>query len=549
MKGRRVSVGYMSSAYADLLFTGGAVHTMVPGLPTMAAVAVREGRITAVGRDLRELAGPGTEIVDLHGKALVPGFQDAHTHPIFAGHNLVHCDVSGADNADEALVMIKAYARAQPADEWIIGGGWSAEWFRDGTPAKELLDSAVPDRPAVLINRDLRGSWANSPALARAGVDRRTPDPPDGRIERTADGTPQGTLHDGAVHLVGRIAPRPTLERQLKGLLKAQAHLHALGVTAWQDAVVGEHHSYPDPYDVYLRAAHDGSLTARVTGALCWDPERGDEQLCDLLDRRARGVVGRFAATSVKLVQGGEPTTSTTGLTDPYSAGPGPRRGHPFIDPPELEAYVTELDAFGFQIHFHAIGDRAIHESLNALSAAFETNGPNDHRHHFAHLHVVRPADLPRFAALGVVANIQPLWAGHEPEVDAPFLGPERAFWQYPWADLHKAGAKLAAGSDWPVSGPNPLEGLHIAVNRAKPGGAEPCFLPTQCLALPTALAAHTSGSAYVNHLDDCTGAIEDGRYADLVVLDRDPFAVPPDEIGYIQVEQTFIEGKRVYPT
>lgn len=186
----------MSNPYADLLFTGGPVHTLVPGRMPATAVAVRDGQVIAVGQDLSELAGPGTEIVDLRGKALIPGFQDAHAHPAFAGLNLLRCDVSGAANASEAMALIRSYADEHPDDEWVVGSGWYMEWFEGGTPGKELLDSVVPGLPAVLVNRDVHGSWANSEALRRAGVDRRTPDPADGRIERTADGEPQGTLHD-----------------------------------------------------------------------------------------------------------------------------------------------------------------------------------------------------------------------------------------------------------------------------------------------------------------------------------------------------------------
>lgn len=543
----------MSNPYADLLFTGGPVHTLVPGRTPATAVAVRDGQVIAVGQDLSELAGPGTEIVDLRGKALIPGFQDAHAHPAFAGLNLLRCDVSGAANAREAMAQIRSYADEHPDDEWVVGSGWYMEWFEGGTPGKELLDSVVPGRPAVLVNRDVHGSWANSEALRRAGVNRRTPDPADGRIERTADGEPQGTLHEGATLLVSRIVPRPAFKQRLTGLLKGQAHMHALGITAWQDAVVGDYLGNADPYDVYLAAADEGSLTARVVGALWWDRERGDDQIGELLERRADGVAGRFRATTVKIMQDGVPENFTAGMIDPYlddHGHPTTERGLSYIDPEALKTYVTQLDAHGFQVHFHAIGDRAVRESLDAISAARAVNGPNDHRHHLAHLQVVHPDDIERFAWLDVVANMQPLWAAHEPQMDEltiPFLGPERASWQYPWARLREAGTRLAAGSDWPVSSANPLEGLHVAVNRIEPGSNAKPFLPEQRLDLATALVAYTSGSAYVNHLDDATGTIEEGHFADLVVLDEDPFTVPPEEIARIRVEQTFVAGERVY--
>jgi predicted amidohydrolase YtcJ len=538
-----------------LLLKPRAVHTVDPLRLRASAVAVRSGRIIAVDHDLTELIGPRTEVVDLHGRALIPGFQDAHVHPAFAGLNLLRCDVSAAESADEALSLIQAYAAAHQDAEWIIGSGWHMKWFPGGTPSKELLDTVVPDRPAYLTNRDVHGVWVNSRALELAGVDQWTPDPADGRIERTADGDPQGTLHEGAALLVSRVAPPPTFEERLAGLLKGQAHLHALGITAWQDAIVGDYLGNVDPYDVYVAAARDGALTARVVGALWWDRERDGTQIDGLLERRSNAQAGRFQATSVKIMQDGVAENFTAGMIDPYFDGCGCRTagsGLSYVDPEALRTYVTELDAHGFQVHLHAIGDRAVRESLDAVAAALAANGPNDHRHHIAHLQVIHPDDVPRFAGLGVTVNMQPLWATHEPQMDEltiPFLGPERASWQYPWAALQSSGALLAAGSDWPVSSADPLEGIHVAVNRIEPGASEKAFLPDQRLDLGTALAAYTMGSAYVNHLDHETGSIEVGKLADLVVLDRDPFTGPPEEIGAIRVEQTFVEGSRVYGT
>ncbi|MGI8332079.1 amidohydrolase [Actinomadura scrupuli] len=539
--------------HADLVFTGGAVHTVDPRHPRASAVAVRNGRIVAVDQGVTELTGPRTEVVDLRGGALIPGFQDAHVHPAFAGVALLGCDLSAAGSAEEALSLIAAYAAAHPDAEWIIGGGWYMEWFPGGTPGKELLDGVVPDRPAYFTNRDVHGSWANSAALRLAGVDRHTPDPADGRIERTADGDPQGTLHEGAALLVTRVTPQPTFQERLAGLLAGQAHLHALGITAWQDAIIGDYLGNVDPYDVYLTAAREGTLTARVVGALWWDRERDGTQIDGLLERRANGTAGRFRATTVKIMQDGVAENFTAGMIDPYFDGCGcrtARSGLSYVDPGALREYAAELDAHGFQLHFHAIGDRAVRESLDAVAAAVAANGRNGHRHHIAHLQVVHPDDVPRFAELGVTANMQPLWATHEPQMDEltiPFLGPERASWQYPWADLRASGARLAAGSDWSVSSANPLEGIHVAVNRAEPGTTGPAFLPDQRLDLATALHAYTMGSAYVNHLDQETGSIEVGKLADLAVLDRDPFAGPAEEIAATRVLQTFVEGERVH--
>jgi len=514
--------------------------------------------------------------VDLRGRALLPGFQDAHVHPAFAGVTMLRCDLTDAAGADEALAVIAGYARAHPDQEWISGSGWRMEWFAGGTPSRELLDTAVGGRPAYLTNRDGHGAWVSSRALDLAGLDAATPDPPDGRVERTADGTPQGTLHEGAATLVGRLVPAASLDERLAGLLLAQRHMHSLGITAWQDAIVGDYLGHADPLPVYLAAVAAGRLTARVEGALWWDRGRGGEQLADLLTRRelARreahrpgsgelgsggaesGRAGRFQANTVKIMQDGVAENFTAGMIEDYLDGCGRQtgnRGMSYVDPQELREHVTRLDAERFGVHFHAIGDRAVREALDAVAAARNANGPTPGRHHIAHLQVVHGDDIPRFRELGVTANMQALWATHEPQMDdltIPFLGAERAVRQYPFGDLLRSGAMLAAGSDWAVSSANPLWGIHTAVTRTLPPGAgEPAaepLLPGQALSLGAALAAYTAGSAYVNNLDQ-TGAIEPGRLADLIVVDRDPFAGPAGKIGATTVLLTYVGGERVH--
>jgi hypothetical protein len=571
---------------AELVLTGGPVYTpdaagrrMVPaagpGGRPVTAVAVTGGRIAAVGAPgddrIAELTGPRTEVVSLRGRALLPGFQDAHAHPAFTGVTMVACNLMDAATLPDALAVIGAYARAHPEQEWITGSGWRMEWFPGGLPDRRALDAVVGDRPAYLVNRDWHGAWVSSAALARAGIDARTPDPPDGRIEREADGTPQGTLHEGAASLVGALVPEPSLAQRVTGLLLAQRHLHARGVTAWQDAIIGDYLGALDPLPAYLAAAAAGQLTARVRGALWWDRGRGAGQLPDLLARRERAQAAaaageraaRFVAGTVKIMQDGVAENQTAAMIDPYlspvhcqhdgAAHEAGHRGRSHVDPQELRAHVTALDAAGFQVHVHAIGDRAVREALDAFEAARAAHGERDHRHHIAHLQVVQPADVPRFAALGVTANMQALWAAHEPQMDeltVPFLGPERSARQYVFGELRDAGARLAAGSDWGVTSANPLKAIHVAVNRALPGatgaGAEP-FLPAQRLDLAQALAAYTLGSAYVNHLDSETGRVRPGFLADLAVLAADPFAGRADEIGNISVEQTYVSGERVF--
>ncbi|MFE9426886.1 amidohydrolase [Kitasatospora sp. NPDC006697] len=539
---------------ADLVFTNGPVHTGDPARTRASGLAVTGERITAVGHDeVRELIGPKTEVVDLSGRLLLAGFQDAHVHAVSGGLELADCDLSGTTGVDEYLRLVREFADAHPEREWVTGGGWSMESFAGGLPTRQLLDAVVPDRPVYLPNRDHHGAWVNTRALELAGLTRETPDPADGRIEREADGTPSGVLQEGATGLVARLIPPTTPADRVAALLRAQRLLHSLGITGWQDALLGAFNGNPDPSDAYLAAARDGSLTARVTGALWWQRERGAEQITELVERRRELTHGRFRAGSVKIMQDGIAENFTAALGSPYLDACGcatANSGLSFVDPAALRGYVTELDALDFQVHFHALGDRAVREALDALEAALAANGRRGNRHHLAHLQVVHPDDLVRFARLGAIANIQPLWAAHEPQMDEltiPFLGPERASWQYPFGALVRAGATLAAGSDWPVSSPDPLAGLHVAVNRMEPEATDGrVFLPEQRLDLATAIAAYTAGSAHVNGHDDA-GSLRPGQLADLVVLDRDVFAAPAEEIHLARVEQTFVGGERVH--
>lgn len=542
-----------------MVLSGGPVFTSAAVRARPTAVAVAGGRVVAVGHDeVLDLAGPRTERVDLAGRMLVPGFQDAHVHPVWAGVDLLRCDLADLATAGQYLERIARHVAENPDEEWVLGAGWSMPAFPGGTPTAAALDAVVGDRPVFLPNRDGHSAWVSSAALRRAGVDRHTPDPRDGRIERDAEGNPTGCLHEGAMALVGRVAPETTDAERLEGLLLAQAHLHALGVTAWQDAIIGDHGDGGNPAGAYRAADESGRLTARVVGALWWDRDAGLEQVPEIVARREALSTPRFRATSVKIMQDGVPENFTAAMLDPYCDGHGRYTGNSgisFVPVEVLRPAVAQLDAAGFQLHFHAIGDRAVRECLDAVEGALRANGRRDARHHLAHLQVVHPDDVQRFRELGVVANIQAYWAVLEAqmvELTLPFLGEPRASWQYPFGDLLRSGAVLAMGSDWAVSTADPMAAIHVAVNRRLPeahraGEPEhPVFLPGQRIDLASALTAYTAGSAYVNRLDD-TGTIREGALADLVVLDRDPFAGPADEIGSTRVLQTFVDGQRVF--
>ncbi|MGZ4534830.1 MAG: amidohydrolase [Nocardioidaceae bacterium] len=522
------------------------------------AVAVAGGVVVAVvgEDDAGELAGPGTAVVDLEGGLLLPGFQDAHVHPVQGGLERNRCDLTGLTTGQAYVEAVAGYAVAHPDRPWVSGGGWAMPAFGPTGPRAEDLDAVVPDRPVFLPNRDHHGAWVNSLALRLAGIDRDTPDPADGRIERDERGEPTGTLHEGAMRLVDQLLPPASAEECYRALLTAQEYLHGLGITAWQDAIVGEYAGLGDTAATYLRAVGDRTLTARVRAALWWERSRGLEQVPDLVARRRALTGGRVDAGSIKVMQDGVAENYTAAMTQPYRDGCGGHThndGLSFVDPELLRRAVTRLDADGFQVHVHAIGDRAVREALDAFEAALRANGDGDRRHHVAHLQVVHPRDRPRFAALGVTANVQPLWAVYDDQMTdmtIPYLAADAVGWQYPFGDLAREGTRLAAGSDWPVSSPDPLAGIHVAVNRRVYGaegrpGAEP-FLPEQALSLRQAFAAYTSGSAYVNHLDR-TGRVAPGCLADLTVLDRDPFDGDPAQVGAASVRSVYVDGVVVH--
>ena len=310
----------------------------------------------------------------------------------------------------------------------------------------------------------------------------------------------------------------------------------------------------PPMIDAYRRFAEQGRLTARVVGAHWWERTRGIEQIEAWVDLREHGSFGRFQASSVKLLLDGIVENFTAAMLDPYLDGAGTptaNSGIDFIDPEVLAEAVTRVDALGFQPHFHAIGDRAVRNALDAVAAARAANGPSDTRPHVAHIQVIHPDDIPRFGSLGVVANAQPYWAVHEGQMDRltiPFIGPERTTWQYPFASLLRAGARLAMGSDWSVSTANVLLEVEVAVNRvAEYDRTAHPFLPAERITLDEALAAFTIGSAYVNHLDTETGTLEVGKLADLAVLDRDLHDPGSGPIGDARVIGTFVEGFAVH--
>ena len=529
-------------------FRNGSVFDGTRFLPRGTSVLIDGGTIAAAGPGVDPR---GAEVVDLDGGTLLPGFIDSHAHPVFGGIQLRACDLTDAGGEPRYLEIIARYAREHPELEWISGGGWEMASFDRGIPRKESLDAIVPGRPVYLPNRDGHGAWVNSRALELAGIDKNTLDPADGRIERDAAGEPVGTLQEGAKELVARLLPAMTDDGRYQGLLAGQAYMLSLGITGWQDAIVGRHPGEEDATLAYLRAEAEGTLLVTVVGAQWWRRDGGLEQLDEMIHRRETQRTDRYRATSVKMMLDGVAENHTAAMLSPYLDDHGCDSGNSgldFIDPEELPRFVSKLDEQGFQVHFHALGDRAVRNALNAIAQARAANGDSGIRHHLAHLQVVHPDDIARFAELGATANIQPLWATNEPqmtELTLPFLGETRGTWQYPFAALHQAGAHLAGGSDWPVTTPDPLLGIHVAVNRSLPQTeASGPFLPEQAIDRETALAAYTTGTALINGRAASAGALRPGYDADLAIVDADLAAIPDSEICQASVRQTWVRGQ-----
>lgn len=562
----RASAGRAGTAKgAELVLVGGKIRTPTHPSGFAQAVAIHSGIVVALGseQEIRSFIGPFTRVINLRGRLALPAFGDAHVHPVQGGLESLRCNLLGLRTRPEYLETIAAYSKTLPRSGWVLGGGWSMSAFPGGTPTAADLDAVTGGRPAFLPNRDHHSAWVNTAALDVAGVNERTPDPADGRIERDHAGYPTGALHDGAMRLVADYVPPPGQAELTAALLTAQDHLHSLGITSVQDACVGDagEIGIPDTFDTYLRAAKDRLLTCRVTGALWWDRFRGMRQLDTLLTRReAADGGGYFRATSVKLMLDGVCETFTAAMGAPYLDGHGhftERSGNLFIEPQELTEATRQLADLGFQMHFHAIGDRAISTALDMLAALAPVQRASG-RHHVAHLQFVSPLDVVRFAQLNTVANFQPLWACNNDQKDqltVPFVGTERAGWQYPIGSVLRRGGRVAFGSDWPASSADPLQQVHVAVNRmlsaqlGAPGKPETTvpLLPAEAIAVDTAVDAFTRGVAYVNHEEDVAGTLEPGKLADIAVLSQDIYALPPSAIGSASVDLTIASGQVVY--
>ena len=540
----------------SLIITG--AQLWHPALGPETAIAIAGAEILAVGTDdeIRALATPATELIDAQGAAVLPGFHDAHIHAQAGGLGLSGCDLETEHSIAGYSSLITDYA-ASHREEWVVGAGWFGDVFEGGLPTKELLDELVPDRPAVFTSHDAHGVWVNSRALHLAGITRDTPDPNAGRIVRDESGDATGMLLDTAGELVTSLIPPHKPADLRAALLAAQDHLFSLGVTAWHDAILGAYLTLPDCLPAYLETLAEGSLRALVTGSMWWPPTKGSDYLPEMYRRIAEARKSGFDVRSVKIMQDGICENCTAALIEPYTGVHPEVRGDSVIAPDELANITTALDAAGLSVHFHGVGDRAVRECLDAVAQARAANGAGQ-RHQIAHLDVVDPADIPRFAQLEVSANLQPLWARDDQEIlerKYPLIGDERARWHFPFGSLQAAGAHLAMGSDWPVTSPDPLWGLHAACTRTAPAAdvhalnpeSKISAQPQERLDIGTAIRAYTLGAAEVSGVSEITGSLTTGKRADLVLLTG--ALDHPGSFDDVRVRRTIVAGSTVYAT
>ncbi|CQD23193.1 amidohydrolase [Mycolicibacterium conceptionense] len=526
------------------LFHGGVVWTPTT---TTDALLIADGVVQAVGAEA--LASAADRKVDLEGGFLMPSFGDGHAHPLFGGLEATGPQVRPCRSVDEIVSAVKEYADANPDQEWIVGASYDGSLAPDGLFDARWLDAAVPDRPVVLRAWDYHTLWVNSVALQRAGITADTPEPVLGEIPRRADGSPLGTLREwGATDLMTAVMPARDEAVRVAALGTAADYYLARGVTWVQDAWVE-----PTELDTYLAAARQGALRMRFNLAFYADPRHFDTQVTQYAAARDRvHAAGSplLTANTVKFFADGVVENETGALLEPYCSGLH-SHGMQLWQGNALAEAAKQVDDLGLQIHIHAIGDAAVRQALDAIEYVVRHNGPRDRRPVIAHAQLVDDADLGRFAELGVIPNMQPLWA----QLDAlmtvltiPRLGAQRADRQYRMRTLESSGAALAFGSDWPVSSGAPLDGIAVAVSRCtsegQPAGG---WTPHEVLPIEHALSSYTTAVAYQAFAEDNWGSFAPGVSADLVWLDRDPRYVAASELPAVTVRATYLQGTQVY--
>jgi len=526
---------------ADILITGDAVWTGAEDRPGPGAVAIGGDRILAVGDSaaLARFVGPRTEVIAAGDGLVMPGFADGHTHFVDGGFQLASVDLRTADTPQEFVRRLAAYARTRGPGEWITGGDWDHEWWPGAPlPRRAWIDSVTPDHPVFVSRLDGHMALANSAALRAAGVTRDTPAPDGGEIVRDPTGEPLGIFKDQAMGLIARAIPEPSAPVRDTAVARALAHAASLGVThvahmsaSWADLAS------------YRRLREAGRLTLRVAVYL---PLADWQAVADTV-RRAGAGDDWVRIGGLKLAMDGSAGSRTAYFFEPFSDSAG-YAGLLQVDEANIRSWIGAADAAGLQLAIHAIGDRANALLLDVFDSVARAHGPRDRRFRDEHAQHLRAGQIPRFAAIPVIASMQPYHAIDDGRWLEKRIGPERIQLTYAFRDLLDAKAPLAFGSDWSVAPLDPLTGVYAAVTRRTLDGKHPDgWVPRQKIALAEALRAYTAGNAWAVFAEEQWGTLEPGKYADLVVLDRDLFALPADSLGGARVRYTIVGGRVVY--
>jgi len=533
---------------ADRVLRNTFVYTVDSANPRAQAIAITNGRISYVGSDdgVRAFIGRRTEVLDLAGRMVLPGFHDTHVHPVTGGMELGECNLNPATSLDDVRRIVRECATRGAADDWVRGGGFQLPIFAGGKPTRQMLDSLVPERPAYLSSADGHSAWVNTRALTLAGLTRRTRDPAKGRIERDAAGAPAGTLRESAMGLVASKMPARTSDDYLAGLERGLAMAAQFGITTLHEA------SATEPIALaYTQAESLGRLPARsILSLLVNSRADPDSEITRLSALRARATRGKVQPVAAKIFMDGVIEAGTAALLVPYTDRAA-YRGELNLPATKFNTLVQKLDSAGFKVHVHAIGDRAIRVALDGFEQQRAKDAGSGPKHIIAHIQLFDPADISRFAALGVVASFQPLWAYADTyitDLTEPRLGPERSRNLYPIARVAQSGALMAAGSDWSVSSMNPLEAMQVAVTRlGLTDSTGTAWLPDERVDLTTMIRAYTLGGAIASDHDSLAGTLAVGKAADVIVVSEDLFGLAPHRIAKARVLLTLLDGRAVY--
>ena len=534
---------------ADTVIVNARIYTVNAEQPWTEALAIRGDKVLAVGgaRVIAAYRGASTKVIDAQGKLVLPGFTDCHIHFMEGSLGLTQVDLNGTKSVAEIQERVKEYAVAHPKEGWIEGMGWLYSTFGPAAlPDKRFLDEVVPDRPVYLQGYDGHSSWANSKALALAGITRETPDPPGGQIVRDAKGEATGALKESAGDLVAKLLPKATHEERLAALRLGMREANKFGLVRVHSA--GQDFEW---LDLYNELRQKQQLSLRFYIAYFLDPPELKPDDIEKIEQARRTYHDDWISGGVvKTMLDGVIEAHTAAMLAPYSDDPE-QAGKLFWEPAKYQQAITELDRRGIQIFTHAIGDRAVRLALDAYQQAAETNHTRDARPRIEHIETISVQDIPRFGKQGVVASFQPLHAYPNENVLnvwARNAGPERTQRAWVWRSIESTGGVLAFGSDWPVVTLNPWPGVQNALTRKTTEGNPPNgFVPQERISLEDAIKAYTLGAAFAGHREKTEGSIEPGKLADLIVLSQDLFKIEPSKVADTEVLLTMIGGKIVY--